>query len=435
MITGTLSRRELFAAAAPLLVPSSVLGRQAPSNRMTIGFIGTGNNGYNWMEPFLEDERTRVLAVCDVNREGPGYWDNTIRGREPARRAVNEHYGNGDCAAYEDYRELLARQDIDAVYIASPDHWHALHAIHAARAGKHIFCQKPLTASVAEGRVMVEQAVKPGLVWQTGSQQRSDWAFIRAREVLQSGRLGRVHMVRIGLPGGTPDFGKTADLTQEQPVPDGFHYDCWLGPAPEAPYCPARVGVNFRWIRDYSGGQITDWGAHHIDCAQWLMGRENTGPSIVRLAHGKWADHPIYNTATDYYFECEYPDGLRYQVSSSERSGVRFVGTDGWLFVNRGRIEASFPLPEDSLTIAERKEKPDSRDQHCRNFIDSVLNGATPVAPIEAAHRSITIAHLANIALLVGRDIQWDPKTETIRNDGAASALLTREYRSPYRLV
>jgi predicted dehydrogenase len=429
-----LSRRQ-FAATLPLIVPATLLGAQAPSNRMNIGFIGTGNNGYNWMDPFLEDSRCRVTAVCDVNREGPGYWNDTVRGREPARRRVNEFYGNSDCKAYSDYRELLAQPDLDAVYIASPDHWHALHAIDAMKAGKHILCQKPLTTTISEGRQVVNAANKHAGVWQTGSQQRSDWAFLRARDLLQSGRIGKVSMVRIGLPGGVPDFGKTAHLTDQQPVPDGFDYDTWLGPAPEAPYAPARVGVNFRWIRDYSGGQITDWGAHHIDSAQWLLGKENTGPIRIRHAHGKWADHAIYNTAVDFYFECEFADGLRYRVSSEERRGVRLVGSDGWIFVNRGTLEASFPLPEDTLTKEERLEKPDSRDMHCRNFTDAVLAGAKPVAPIEAAHRSISIAHLANIALLVGRDLEWNPETETIANDPAASAMLTRSYRKPWALT
>ncbi len=386
------------------------------------------------MNPFLKDDRVRIVAVCDVNREGPGYWDNTIRGREPARRLVNESYGNSDCKGYEDYREVLARKDIDAVYIATPDHWHALHAIHAAEAGKHILCQKPLATTVAEGRAMVTAVEKSGKVWQTGSQQRSDWAFLRAKEIVDSGRLGRIYLVRVGLPGGTPDFGKTADRYKPEPIPDGFRYDWWLGPAAKAPYSPARVGVNFRWIFDYSGGQITDWGAHHIDCAQWILGTERSGPSIVRNAHGKFAEHPLYNTATDFYFECDYGNDLRMVVSSNERGGIRFVGQHGWLWVSRGRIEASFPLPEDGMSETERKAKPDSTAKHCANFSDGVLNGAKTVAPIEVAHRSITVAHLANIALRAGRNIRWDPKTETILNDSTAGAMLTRDYRAPFRL-
>jgi predicted dehydrogenase len=436
--TQSLSRRSFLASAAiaafPAIVPSRVLGAQAPSRQMTIAFIGVGNNGYGWMQYFLKDSRVRVLAVCDVNREGPGYWDNTIRGWEPARRLVNETYKNEDCKTYEDYRELLARPDIDAVYIASPDHWHALHAIDAARAGKHILCQKPLTTSIAEGRAMVSAIEQSGKVWQTGSQQRSDWAFLRAKEIVDSGRLGRIHLVRVGLPGGAPDFGKTADRYQPEPIPDGFRYDWWLGPAPDAPYCPARVGVNFRWVKDYSGGQITDWGAHHIDCAQWILGKERTGPIAIRNAHGKWANHPIYNTATDFYFECDYGNDLTMIVSSAERGGVRFVGHDGWLWVNRSRIEASFPLPEDSMTDAQRRAMPNAEMEHCRNFTDGVLLGAKTVAPIEVAHRSISIAHLANIALEVGRDLRWDPKTESILHDSAASAKLSRPYRAPWRL-
>lgn len=432
MTRASFSRRKII--AAPLIVPATFFGAQAPSNRITMAFIGTGNNGYGWMPPFLKDKRVQVVAVCDVNRESAGYWDGTVRGREPGRRLVNQHYGNEDCKAYEDYQEVLQRRDIDAVYIGTPDHWHALQAIDAARAGKHILCQKPLATSVAEGRAMVDAVTKSRVVWQTGSQQRSCWSFLRARDLVRAGRIGRVHMVRIGLPGGTPDFGKTASETAPRPVPDGFLYDRWLGPAPAAPYCPARVGVNFRWIRDYSGGQITDWGAHNIDSAQWILDRAATGPSRILNAHGRWARHPIYNTATDFYFECHYPDGLHYRVSSDERQGVRLVGTDGWIYVNRRRVEASFPLEQEELSPEQRASQPDEVEKHCQNFVQAILGKEQPVAPIEEAHRSISIAHLANISLLVGRDLSWDPDTEKILNDSSASALLSREYRAPYRL-
>lgn len=431
-----LTRRQILttAAMAPAIVPSSVFGAQAPSKRMTIGFIGTGNNGSGWMEPFLKNPRVHVAAVCDVNRESAGYWNGTVRGSEPARLQVNKAYGNQDCRVYTDYHELLSRKDIDAVYIGTPDHWHALQAVHAAQAGKHILCQKPLATTIAEGRAMVNAVHKAGVVWQTGSQQRSDWAFQRVRELVRSGCIGKVYMVRIGLPGGIPDFGKTAAETSTRPVPDGFLYDQWLGPAPEAPYSPARVGVNFRWNRDYSGGQLTDWGAHNLDISSWLLDRENDGPVKIRYAHGQWAEHPIYNTATDFYYECDFADGLRYQISSNERHGVRLVGTDGWIFATRGNIEASFPLPEAKLTAAEKKQKPDNVEVHCRNFVESVFGETKPVAPIEAAQRAITIAHLGNIALTVGRDLEWNPAKEQIANDRAANKMLSREYRKPYRL-
>ncbi len=431
------TRRNFLKLAAcgvmPAIVPATVFGRTAPSEKMTIGFIGTGNNGTGNLKPFLEDERVKVVAVCDVNREGPGYWGGSIRGREPARRLVDEFYQAKVCDGYEDYRELLARRDLDAVYIGTPDHWHALNVIDAAAAGKHIFGQKPLSLTVAEGRAMADAVKKAGVVWQTGSQQRSDQNFRRVCELALNGRLGKIHTVRVGLPGGTPDFGKVAHLTDTVPVPAGFVYDFWLGPAREAPYCPARVGVNFRWNFDYSGGQVTDWGAHHLDIAQWGLGYDTSGPVAVRNARGKFAKHPVYNTATEFYFECEYANGVKMIVSNEERFGVTFEGEDGWAWSTRRRHETS------SLDIFESQIAPSEinlyrSDDHTKNFIDSVFTGAKTVAPIEVAHRSITVAHLANIALIKGRDIRWNPDTEQILDDPGASEMLRRDYRQPWKL-
>lgn len=427
-----LTRRQFAAAAAPLVVTTSLRGQTAPSARMTIGFIGTGNNGYGYLMPFLRDPRVRVVAVCDVNREGPGYWDGTVRGWAPAKRLVDQFYGNDDCAVFTDYREMLLRRDLDAVYLGTPDHWHALNTIHAARAGKHIYGQKPLSLTVRDGRRMVEAVAKAQVRWQTGSQQRSDVYMRRAIELVRNGVIGKVHTVRVGLPGGTPDFGRTADQTAPVPVPDGFDYDMWLGPAPQAPYSPARVGVNFRWNRDYSGGQLTDWGAHHIDIAHLGIGAERTGPTALRNARGVFAKHPVYNTATEYSFECDYPNGVRMLVGTKERGGVTFEGADGWVWTNRGRIDASKPeiltasLPANAFRLTFSAD-------HERNFTDAVLAGITPVAPIEEAHRTITVSHLGNIALETGRDLRWDPAAETILEDPGASALLDREYRAPWR--
>ncbi|MBE7542421.1 MAG: Gfo/Idh/MocA family oxidoreductase [Bryobacteraceae bacterium] len=427
----TTTRRRFLAAAAPLIAPASALGQTPPSGRMTIGFIGTGNNGYGYLMPFLRDPRVRVVAVCDVNREGPGYWDGTVRGWAPAKRLVDGYYGDEGCATYTDYRELLQRRDIDAVYLGTPDHWHALNTIHAARAGKHIYGQKPLSLTVRDGRRMVQAVEKAKVVWQTGSQQRSDIYMRRAVELVRNGAIGKVHTVRVGLPGGTPDFGHTANQTTVVPVPDGFDFDFWLGPAPAAQYCPARVGVNFRWVKDYSGGQLTDWGAHHIDIAQLGLAMERSGPVALRNARGEWAKHPVYNTATEYSFECEYANGVKMIVGTKERGGVRFEGADGWVWTNRSRLETSSPdiatasLPTDGYRMAY------SRD-HEKNFIDAVLNGVPVVAPIEEAHRTITVSHLGNIALEVGRDLKWDPARESITGDDTAAGMLDRQYRRPW---
>lgn len=430
-----LTRRDLIRASsvAPVIVPARVLGATAPSNRMNIAFIGTGNNGYGSIRGFMGNDRVRVVAVCDVNREGPGYWDGTVRGYEPARRLVNNYYADTGCAVTTDYREILDRPDIDAVYIATPDHWHCIHVIDAAAAKKHIFCQKPLSLTVAEGRLMSDAVRKAGVTFQTGSQQRSDPHFHRACELVRNGAIGKLQTVRVGLPGGTPDFGKVGHLVQPVPVPEGFDYQRWLGPAPESPYCPARVGVNYRWNRDYSGGQITDWGAHHIDIAQWGIGAELSGPTAIRNAHGKFAEHPVYNTATEYSFECEYPNGVRMHVSSeSERGGVTFEGSDGWIWCDRGRHDSSSPEIWNRTIPANGVRLYQSLD-HVTNFVDCVFARKPTVAPIEVAHRSITVAHLANIALLTGRDIRWDPAKETIAGDSGASDMLKRTWRAPYK--
>ncbi len=431
-----ISRRKFLGATAtavvaPSIVPSSVFGKRAPSNRTTMAVIGTGNNGTNWTRQFLEDERCQVVAVCDVNKEGPGYWNNTVRGREPARALVDEAYGGKVCDAYEDYREVLARDDIDSIYIGTPDHWHALIAVAAANAKKDVYGQKPLSLTISEGRHMSRAVEKNGIIWQTGSQQRSDFNFRRVCELVRNGRIGKLHTVRCGLPGGVPDFGKTADRTAPEPVPAGFNYDFWLGPAPWAEYCPARVGVNFRWVLDYSGGQITDWGGHHPDIAQWGMGTELTGPVAIKNAKGKFAEGPVYNTAVEFRYECEYENGVTLIIGNEERGGVTFEGTDGWVWANRGKHEASSDEILNSEIGPDEVHLYESND-HVKNFLDCVQSREQPVAPIEVAHRSISLAHLGNIALRTGRDLKWDPQQEMILDDPGAAAMLSRPYREPW---
>ncbi len=422
----------LSAAAAPMVVSSKVFS-DSPNNKITVAFIGVGNNGSNWLTPFLRDDRVKVVAVCDVNAEGPGYWDNTIRGREPARRMVNKFYDQEMCGGYEDYRKVIARKDIDAVYIGTPDHWHAIMAVQAARAKKDIYCQKPLSLTIAEGRVMSDEVKQAGVVFQTGSQQRSDHNFRRACELVLNGRIGKLHTVRCGLPGGAPDFGKTAHLTDPEPVPEGFNYSYWLGPAPVDYYCPARVGVNFRWNLNYSGGQITDWGGHHPDIAQWGMGTQYSGPVAIKNAKGRFAEHPVYNTAVEYYYECEYENGVKLIISNKERGGVTFEGENGSVWANRGRHDAN---PKSILdeTIGDNEIHLYKSDDHVTNFIDCMITREECVAPVEVAHRSITLAHLGNIALKAGRDLKWDPKKEQFINDAGANDLISRSHRQPWTL-
>jgi len=427
-----------------MVIPAAALGRDgkvAPSNRIALGIIGTGNQGLNDIKGFLGDERVQIVAVCDVNKEGPGYWNGGVAGREPARRLIEAHYAKQKeagtykgCDTLVDFRELLQRKDIDAVEVCLPDHWHAIPVIMAAAAKKDIYCQKPLSLTIAEGRAMSDAVKKYGVVFQTGSQQRSDSNFRRACELVRNGRIGKVHTVRCGLPGGRPDFGKTGDRKTPEPVPEGFDYQMWLGPAAEAPYVPARCHVNFRWIYDYSGGQVTDWGGHHPDCAQWGLGTDHTGPVEIRSAKAEFAPDPLWNTATDYYFEAIYKDGTRLIISSKEKSGVTWEGSEGKVWANRGSHDAD---PKSILTseIGPNEVHLYESSNHYRNFIDCVISRKETAAPVEVAHRSITICHLGNIAMRLGREsLKWDPEKEQILGDSEATKMLSREYRAPWKL-
>jgi predicted dehydrogenase len=440
-MTTVMLRRDFLKSAAAFASATAAAraqDRPSPSNRITLGVIGTGNQGTGDMKNFLADPRVQVVAVCDLNKESPGYWDGAIAGREPARVLVEWHYARAKrsgiykgCAAYEDFRDVLARKDIDAVLIAVPDHWHSIPVIAAARAGKDIYGEKPLSLTISEGRAMVDAVTSNHRVFQCGSQQRSDVRFRKACEIVRNGGIGKLETVLVGLPGGTPDFGHTRDRQDPEPVPDGFNYDMWLGPAPEASYAPARCHVNFRWNLDYSGGQITDWGGHHPDIAQWGMGTELTGPVAIRNGQAQWAKEKIWNTAVDYYFEAHYASGVKMIVSSRLRGGVTFQGSDGSVWVNRGAIEAT-PL---SLLDWQPKDN-DIRlyrsDNHARNFIDCVISRQETAAPIEQAHRSISIAHLGNISLRLGRDLRWDPAREQIIGDESAGQMLSRPMRKPW---
>jgi predicted dehydrogenase len=447
------SRRSFLKAATatavgtvgfPYVVQASALGRDgkvAASNRITMAFIGTGNQGTNDMRVFLGDERVQVVAVCDVNKESTGYWDGALGGREPAKLWVEQAYADQKasgtykgCDTYADFREVLARKDIDAVEVATPDHWHALVAISAAKAGKDIYCQKPLGLTIADGRAMSNAIHKYKRILQTGSQQRSDKNFRRACELVRNGRIGKLQTVRCGLPGGRPDYGHTGDRKKPEPVPEGFDYETWLGPAPHAEYAPARCFVNFRWIYDYSGGQVTDWGGHHPDCAQWGMGTELTGPVEIRNAKAEFPPDPLWNTATEYYFEAIYKNGVKMIVSNKERGGVTWQGTDGWVWADRGQHDASSKEILNSV-IGPNEIHLYQSDHHYRNFIDCVISRKEPIAPVEVAHRSITICHLGNIAMRLGRNsLKWDPDKEHILGDPEASKMLSRPYRAPWKL-
>lgn len=432
-------------ALGPTLIPASALsrrkGRPAPSDRVNLAFIGAGNQAHNDARGFLQDERVQITAVCDVNAESEGYWNGGVAGRLPLIRLVEETYGEQygkpfkGVSGYSDFREVLDLSGIDAVVVDTPDHWHSIPVMMAAAKGKDIYCQKPLSLTVPEGRAMSDAVKKYGVVFQTGSQQRSSVHFRRICELVRNGRIGNLHTVRCGLPGGTPDFGKTGHLTDPVSVPKGFDYNMWLGPAPKAPYCPARTHVNFRWVLDYSGGQVTDWGGHHPDIAQWGMDTELTGPVKVQNARSKWADHPVWNTATEYYFECVYANGVQLIVSSEEPiMGVKFEGSEGHVWATRRAHGASSEEIYRS-EIGEKEVHLYHSDDHYRNFVDCIFSREKTAAPVENAHRSITIGHLGNIAMRLNRDLSWDPSKEQFVDDQEANKLLVRQMRAPWDQV
>ncbi len=429
--TRTITRRKFLkratAAAAgvagiPYLIPSSALGKAgtvAPSNRVVVGIIGTGGMGTGDLRGFLNKEEVQLVAVCDVDTDH----------RNRARDMVNEKYGNNDCAAYNDFREVIERSDIDAVLLALPDQWHAITAIMAARAGKDIHAQKPLAYNISEGRAIVDAVNQYGVVWQTGSQQRSERNFRFACELVRNGRIGDVHTVRVGLPkrSSIRDNG-----TQPAPVPAGFDYDMWLGPAPWAPYNPSRCHWNFRWISDYAGGQITDWAGHHCDIAQWGMDTEHTSPVEIE-GTGIFPRESLFDTVEDYRFTCKYAEGFTMIVTGADTLGVRFEGSEGWVFVNRGRIDAQ-PKSLLNSVIGPDEIQLYKSDDHKQDFLDCVRTRSRTVAPVDVAHRSIMIGHLGVIALKLGRKVHWDPRKERFINDPEADRLLSRPMRSPWHL-
>jgi hypothetical protein len=253
-------------------------------------------------------------------------------------------------------------------------------------------------------------------------------------ELVRNGRIGQLQTVECGLPSGTPDYGKTGHLTNTMPVPEGFDYNTWLGPAPEAPYCPARTHVNFRWVLDYSGGQVTDWGGHHPDIAQWGMDTENTGPVKIQNAKATWAAHPVWNTATEYYFECIYANGVKLIISNTVQSGVTFHGTSGWARANRGNHQV-FPENLKETVIGSSEIHLYKSENHFRNFIDCVLSRKETIAPAEVGHRSITMSHLGNIAMKLKQDLDWNPKTEEFINNDLANSMLKRIMREPWATI
>ena len=407
------------AAGAPFLLPSHVWGAEnAPSKRLTMGCIGVGTQGRGLLGGFLGKKETQVVAVCDVD---------TTR-REASQKRVDDHYAKQKqvdykgCKAYTDFRELLARPDIDAVVIATPDHWHAITAIMACNAKKDVYCEKPLSLTIREARAMVNAARKNERVFQTGSMQRSSREFRKACELVRNGRIGQIKQVIADVGGPS----KWCDLP-EQEMEKGLDWEFWLGPAPKRPYnsvlSPRGVHTHFpdwRNYREYSGGMMTDWGAHHFDIAQWGLGMDESGPVEIIPP-----EDPKATKGLRYL----YANGV--ELLHGNSGGVLFKGTEGEILVNRGRFKATPESIEDK-PLTDKDIRLYSSNDHLQDFLNCIKTRQRPICDVEIGCRSVTVCHLGNFAYWNHRRLKWDPAKEVFLGDDEANQWLDRDKRGPW---
>ncbi len=423
--TGTIAGSAL---ALPYVISSSALGGAggvAASERIVMGCIGTGGQGTANTKAFLNNAAARMVAVCDVVRSR----------RELAKDIVDKHYGDKGCAVYGDFRELLARDDIDAVVIAPQDHWHALIAVAAARAGKDMYCEKPLGVAVTEGLAILDAVRRYGRVFQTGTQQRSDRKFRFACELARNGYVGKLHTVKVAAPG--PRYKRTYNMpTGEEPVPEGFDYEMYVGPAPLKPYNGGRwAWPDWYLIWDYCAGFIVNWGVHHLDIANW--GCPAVGDQRAEVTcTGSYRNDGLTDNINDWQAEFRYAGGLRMTHTNTDnpnKQGCQFEGDKGWVHVNRSGIWAE---PESLLKV---KLKPgeislgDSTSHHA-NFLDCVKSRRDPISPVEAGHKATYLGLVPEIACRLKRKLTWDPATGQFIDDRQANQMLTRPMRSPWHL-
>ncbi|MEX0599207.1 MAG: Gfo/Idh/MocA family oxidoreductase [Rhodothermales bacterium] len=415
----------LLSAGSPLIVNPAVWSstpRVRPSDRITIGVIGYGRRARSLVNRLIGFDDTQIVAVCDVA-------DVRI---EDGVRQVNEYYtengaGNyGGCDAYTDFRDIISRDDIDAVVIATPDHWHAIPAVRAAEAGKHIYCEKPMVHTVVEGRKVADAVAANGVTFQTGSQQRSEYdgKFRLACELIRNERIGRLHTIRVGI--GVPPV--PCDLPAE-PLPDGIDWDMWLGPAPYRRYssvlCPDDVHGHFPDWRDYieyANGMVGDFGAHHYDIAQWAMGMDDSGPVEVHPPMGGLNGGLMFR----------YANGV--MMYHGGRSGITFYGDEGELHVDRGTLEATPSEILDEPIGSSEIRLEDPGVNHQRNWIDCIKSGERPLTDAEVGHRTNTVCQLTTIGYNVRRPLRWDPVAETFEDDEEANGWLHKELRDPWVL-
>ena len=421
-------RRSSAAAAGAIIVPSiipgSALGKNGmlpPSDRIVMAAIGMGGMGKGNMNALLKTGDTQFVAVCDLDEER----------RSSAQGALHKYYDNKDAKAYEDYEKMLRKHDVDAVTIAVPDHWHALLYVDCAKRGLHIYGEKPLVRSLEEGKKVVKAVKDSGIVWQTGSWQRSVKQFGQACELVANGALGEIERIEVGLP----DLDRKVGMPPVEKPPKTIDYNWWVGPAPYSDY-RGTLHFHWRWIQKYSAGQLTDWGAHHIDIALWSMGLDRTGPSEIKgtgkFNVGDYYDVP-YEFEIDYVLKGGLPMKVMNRSLAPEGQGVTWYNAKGeWIHVDRKKLVASdekllsFETPANGKKFIQPVE-------HRKNFTNCVRSGELPVAHIEAAHRANSCSLLGEIAILTGETIKWDDNSELLVGaSGKAKALTDRNYRKPY---
>jgi predicted dehydrogenase len=430
MSNASQDRREFLlnvssATAAGLVVPywftasrARAADSESKNDRPLVGCIGTGDR-WNGLYQSIR-KHGDIVAVCDVDRK------HAESGREKAG-------GNADI--YEDYRQLLDRKDIEVVSIVTPDHWHSKIAIDAMKAGKDIYCEKPLTLTIDEGKLIRKVLEQTNRVFQVGTQQRTEMnrRFLTAIAMIRDGRIGKVQKVTCAI-GSAPTGGPFEPM----PVPAELNWEMWLGQAPLVDYTEKRCHYEFRWWYEYSGGKMTDWGAHHVDIATWAIGADHGGPISV----GGTAIHPdtpnSYNTATEFHVTCKYADGVEVIIRHDTENGLTFEGDRGQFFVSRGSLTGTpvdelkeSPLPEDAIVKLYGGEP----TSHMGNFFDCVKSRKQPISDVSTHHRAMTTCHLANIAIRLGRIIHWDPETEQIVGDSEAQSWQSRPQRKGYEVV
>ena len=445
----TFSRRTAIKAgataalAAPMFIPGSALGqdgRPAPSERVVMGCIGVGWQGTGNMENFLKHSICQVVAVCDVDTQ---HLAN-------AKSIVDKAHGNSDCKTYADFREVIARTDIDALSLGLPDHWHAIPAIMGMKAGKHVWGEKPLAHTLGEGRAIADTWKQTGKVWQTGSWQRSVFNFYEAAMAVANGRIGKVHKVEVGLPSGWSDFANTRQFDQPSDPPAELDYETWIGPAEMEPYIKARHHKNWRWNYNIGGGQLMDWIGHHNDIAHWALGLDGSAPTRV-TGYAHFPDRSaVWNTAPEYVVISQYADDLEIEIRNAPNLprnksaevgfwlGTKWIGADGWVHVDRGKLSASKPEIVDSrkMPYSGSDKQLMKSDDHFLNFLQASHAG-DPKATItnaDLSQRAVAPGHLGLISAWLGRSLEWDDAAGKVKNDDAANAMLGRKYRAPWSL-